>query len=628
MAKTKTAQGILSVTKQGYGFVAVEGEDGDIFIPQEKLNGALHSDVVEISINKTKGEVIKVVKRTLKNVVGTIMKGKHGAFVIPDDPRLGEGFNLIGVTNDLVEKKVVAKLVGDHTAKIEEVLGSEDEVGVDIISIIRSYNLYEEFPKEVEDEAKKVAKPPTEREIERRLDLRDKTVITIDPFDAKDLDDAISLEKNAEGMWELGVHIADVTHYVKEGSDLDREAYARATSVYFPDRVIPMLPKVLSNDVCSLNPNVDRLTLSVIMTIDPLGAVIERKITESIININQRFSYEEVQTILDDNLLSIELRKKHKKLLPLFDEMVALTKVLEKVRRARGEVTFSIPEPKILLDGETGKIRDVVAYPHLLSHRIIESFMILCNEVVAKKMCELEMPFIYRTHEKPDPMKVATFVDMLTPFKVEHRLTSAGATGFDYMHLIENLDENLKPIISQMALRSMQKAKYSEKNTGHFGLGASFYSHFTSPIRRYPDLVIHRIIKMMINRELSSHKLEELRDFVKEASIHSTKMEIQATEAEREVENLKRAQYMRDRIGEKFHGTISGIKDFGVFVYLPNTVEGLVRIENMPSDSYRFDEKQGLLIGKRRTFKMGDKLDVIVSSVNMQQRKVEFACPN
>ena len=627
MAKATKVIGKLECTAKGYGFVE------DIFIPAEKLKGALHTDLVEIEVTygvtglaKARGAVTRIIERTLERIVGEVVMGKHGAFLVPDDDRLGtQGFNVLNPSNEFLNKKVVGKLVGDDGVKIIEVLGNDDDLGVDITSIIRSYNLYEEFPKAVEDEAKSVATAPSAKEIVRRLDLREKFVITIDPSDAKDLDDAISLEKTTDGMWELGVHIADVSHYVKHGSALDTESYKRATSVYFPDRVIPMLPRILSNDICSLNPNVDRLTLSCIMTIDPNGSVTKTLLTESIININKRFSYDEIQALIDAPNSKKTPSKRSKSVLNLLQNATKLTKILEKNREKRGEVVFDVPEPKIILCPETGKITDVIAYPRNMSHRIIESFMVLANEAVAKKMHELSLPFIYRTHEKPDPVKVQQLIDTLSPFKIQHRLSPGGASGFDYQHLLSNLKDDLKPIIGGLALRSMQKAKYLEKNIGHFGLGATHYCHFTSPIRRYPDLVIHRIVKMMINRELSEFKLATLREFTQAAALHSTKMEIQATEAEREVENLKRAQYMHDRIGEKFQGTISGIRDFGVFVYLPNTCEGLVRLENMPDDTYRYDAKQMILVGKRRTYKMGDKLDIIVSSVNLPRRQIEFA---
>lgn len=627
--------GIIHIKPQGFGFVIVENGE-DIFVARENLNGAFHGDRVDVRVLEKKlarrkeGVVMQVIERRLKNIVGTLMTSKTGSFIIPDDDRLADSFD-IETAKDLSRysnKKVVTKLLDCGRVELVEVLGDEHEVGCDITSIIRAHNLYEEFPKDVEKEALKVAMRPSKEEIERRLDLRKKLVLTIDPHDAKDLDDAIHLEKLESGMWELGVHIADVSHYVAENSLLDKEAFDRGTSIYFPDRVIPMLPKALSNDVCSLNPNSDRLTLSVIMTIDPNGDVVSYKVAESVININQRFSYDEVQALLDEthhSLLTTQLKKKY---LPALLQMAELTNIIEKTRRKRGEVVFDVPEPKIILDETTGKIKDVVAYPHLLSHRIIETFMILCNEIVAKKMFDLEMPFIYRIHEKPDPKKVADFLGTLMPFAVEHRITPEKPSGHAYQSMLDSLDKDLKPIISQLALRSMQKAKYDPKCIGHFGLGAKYYSHFTSPIRRYPDLVIHRIIKMMINRKISTHKMTELHDFVEEASRQSSAREMAAKEVEREVDNLKKAEYMRDKIGNKFSGTISGITDFGVFVYLPeNTVEGLVRLENMPNDYYTFNERQMTMIGRKHTYKMGDKLDVIVAGVNMTRRQIEFACP-
>jgi len=424
---------------------------------------------------------------------------------------------------------------------------------------------------------------------------------------------------------ELGVHIADVSHYVAEGGFLDAEAYKRGTSVYFPGGVLPMLPTQLSNNVCSLLPNVDRLTLSCFMKIDRTGNVIDSRISESVINTTTRFAYNEVQKILDGNAEAI---KTHKKLVPMIMDMAELTKTVEAIRRKRGEVTFDIPEPKILLD-ENGKIADVVVYPHELSHRIIETFMILCNETIAEKANKHAVPFVYRIHEKPDPLKVARLNDMLKPFGIGSIIDDEHPTGRDYQRLIEPLKGDVKRIISQLALRSMQKAKYREECLGHFGLGSKFYCHFTSPIRRYPDLLIHRILKDMIHRRLSSHKIEELNSFVKRASEQSTKTEITATEVEREVDALKCAQYMHERIGEKFEGTISGIAEFGVFIYLPNTVEGLCRIENLPKEGrefWNYSEKNCTMYStNRRTLKMGDKIEVTCIGVNLSRRQIEFS---
>jgi len=623
--------GVIEIKMGGFGFVRVDRGGPDIYVKREDLNGALHGDRVRVTERprrgRLEGEVVEVLERKIVNLVGTLMKSKTGFFIIPDDDKYGDSFDVTHpdkrLRQDNIGKKVVAKININGLVILHEVLGEEDEHGVDVLSIIRAYNLYQEFPKEVEAEAEEVAAQNISEHLERRLDLRKKKIITIDPHDAKDLDDAIHLEKLDDGMWELGVHIADVAHYVRGGTALDKEAYNRATSVYFPDRVLPMLPKVLSNEVCSLNPNEDRLTLSCIMKIDPNGDIVSNKIVESVINIEHKFSYDEVQCLLDGGDCSTK-KKDVTKYLPMLEDMVKLAKIIERQRRARGEVVFDVPEPKIVLDDD-GKIVDVIAYPHLMSHRIIETFMILCNEVVAKKMHDLEMPFIFRTHEKPDPMKVSAFVETLKPFAVQHQINPDNATGNAYQKMLDSLNGDLKHIISQLALRSMQKAKYTDKNIGHFGLGAKYYCHFTSPIRRYPDLVIHRVIKMLINRKISSHKKEELFDFCKDAAIQSSKMEVQATEAEREVDNLKKAQYMADKIGEKFTGTICGLRDFGVFVYLPNTVEGLVRIENMPPDNYTYNERQMTMNGRKRTYKMGDKIDIIVAGVNVARRQIEFS---
>jgi len=617
----------LQMTARGIGFAIVGDGRDDIFIGRDGLNNAVDGDRVLVSMKpnsgrRAEGIVAQILERRVRNIVGTVIQSKTTLFIVPDDERFGQSLEVRLTKNQRNSgggwrsgDKVVARFDEDFRSgrvRIIEGLGSMDKIGVDILSIIRQHNLYEEFPSSVTAEALKVAVMPTAAEIKRRMDLRGKNIITIDPEDAKDLDDGIHLECNADGTYELGVHIADVSHYVVADSELDKEAFKRGTSVYFPDRVLPMLPRDLSNDICSLHPNVDRLALSVIMKISKIGDVIEHKIVESIINVKRRYSYADVQKILD---------AKTDETLKLAGELAV---ALEKKRRARGEVVFDVPEPKIILCEKTGKIKDVIAYPHFLSHRIIESFMVLCNEVVAKQYCDLGAPFVYRIHEKPDPLKVARFVETLKPFVVDHKINPEYPTGHAYSAMLEGLSKEIKPIVSSLALRSMQKAKYLETCIGHFGLGAPYYCHFTSPIRRYPDLVIHRIIKSMINSKLSSHKINELKEFVVLASDQSSKTELAATEAEREVDNLKRAEFMSDKIGERFSGTISGIQDFGVFVYLPNTVEGLIKIDNMPQDKYNFNEKQLVLVGTRRTWRMGDKIDVIVAGVNIARRQVEF----
>lgn len=617
----------LQMTARGIGFAIVGSGADDIFIGRDGLNGAVDGDRVLVSMKpnsgrRAEGIVAQILERRIRNIVGTVIQSKNTVFIVPDDERFGQNLE-VRLTKSQRNSgggfssgdKVVARFDEDFKSgrvHIIEDLGATGKVGVDILSIIRQHNLYEEFTSNVVAEAQKVAIPASEAEIKRRVDLRAKKIVTIDPEDAKDLDDGISLEQNIDGTYELGVHIADVSHYVLPDSELDKEAFKRGTSVYFPDRVLPMLPKQLSNDICSLHPNVDRLALSVIMKISPSGDVLDHKITESIINVKQRYSYAQVQEILDAGT----------------DEMLKtageLTVALEKKRHASGEVVFDVPEPKIILDEKTGKIKDVIAYPHFLSHRIIESFMVLCNEVVAKKYSDLNAPFVYRIHEKPDTLKVARFVEMLKPFAVDHKINPEYPTGHAYSAMLKSLSSEIKPIISSLALRSMKKAKYLETCIGHFGLGAEYYCHFTSPIRRYPDLVIHRIIKLMLNGKLTNQKINELKEFVIDAAEQSSKTELAATEAEREVDNLKRAEFMSDKIGEQFSGTVSGIQDFGVFVYLPNTVEGLIKIDNMPPDKYTFNEKQMLLVGTKHTWRMGDRIDVIVAGVNIARRQVEF----
>lgn len=617
----------LQMTARGIGFAIIGGGADDVFIGRDGLNNAVDGDRILISMKpgnnkRPEAVVVEILERRVRNIVGTVVQSKTMVFIVPDDERFGQSLEVRLTKNQKGSgggfrsgDKVVARF--DENFKsgrvyITETLGAADKVGVDILSIIRQHNLYEEFPSSVVAEGRKVAVVPSAAEIKRRVDLRGKNIITIDPEDAKDLDDGIHLEHSTDGTYELGVHIADVSHYVLPGSELDQEAYKRGTSVYFPDRVLPMLPRELSNGICSLHPNVDRLALSVLMKITPSGDVVEHKIVESIINVKRRYNYNEVQKILDAGTDAA---------LKMAGELAVS---LEKKRRARGEVVFDVPEPKIILDEKTGRIKDVIAYPHHLSHRIIESFMVLCNEVVAKKYCELNVPFVYRIHEKPDPIKVARFVETLKPFNVDHKINPEYATGYAYSAMLETLSKEMRPIVSTLALRSMQKAKYLETCVGHFGLGATYYCHFTSPIRRYPDLVIHRIIKWMINGKLNSNKINELKEFVIDASEQSSKTELAAAEAEREVDNLKRAEFMSDKIGERFSGTVSGIQDFGVFVYLPNTVEGLIKIDNMPQDKYNFNEKQMILVGTKRTWRIGDKIDVIVAGVNIPRRQVEF----
>lgn len=557
--------GELSLTLKGFGFVSVQNRDEDIFIAKENLNGAVDGDIVEIRFRKKKK------------------------------------------FNSKPEAEIIHIL--SHNAK-----------NVDLASIMKKYNLSADFPSAVISEAQKVANLKFEDCMDNRLDLRDTTIITIDPADARDLDDAVSLEENPDGTLTLGVHIADVSQYVTEGSELDKEAYRRGTSVYFPDRVIPMLPPQLSNGICSLNPNEPRLTLSVLMTLDKFYNIIGYKIKKTLIQTTTRFSYDEVQDILDG--------KKHKHR-DLIMKMSEIAQKHEHERRLRGEVAFQVPEPKIVLD-ENGQIASVYSQPHNLSHRIIETFMIMTNEVIAEHFNKLNLPFVYRIHEKPDPLKVVRFLNTLTPFEVKHNIDFENPDGHAYQAMLDGIkDDNVRTIVSMLALRSMQKAKYDHNCVGHFGLGSTYYCHFTSPIRRYPDLLIHRIIKMFLDSKLNGPKIEQLTDFVKEASVQCSQTELDSVEAEREVDNMKRAEYMQAHLGETFEGVVNGITDFGIFVYIPaNTAEGLVRIENLPADNYVFNENTMQLIGKKSKIRMGDPIVVTVIGVNLRKSKIEFSANN
>lgn len=553
--------GELSVTLKGFGFVDIPNQESDIFIAKDNLNGAVDGDVVEIRFRKKK-------------------------------------FN------------------GHPEAEVVHVISHNARV-LDMDAIMKKYNLMQDFPSAVIAEAQKVVNMKVEDCLANRHDFRDLPIITIDPADARDLDDAISLVENSDGTMTLGVHIADVSEYVTEGSELDKEAYRRGTSVYFPDRVIPMLPKQLSNGICSLNPDEPRLTLSVLMTLDKFYNVIDYKIKKSVIKSVTRFSYDEVQAILDG------AKHPHSAMLLKMSE---IAKKHEQNRLDRGAINFQVPEPKILLD-ENGQIASVYSQPHNLSHRMIETFMIMANETVAEHFNHLNLPFVYRIHEKPDPLKVIRFLNTLTPFEIKQKIDFEHPDGHHYQQMLDGIDdENIKIIVSQLALRSMQKAKYAPNCVGHFGLGSTYYCHFTSPIRRYPDLLIHRIIKMFLDSKLNSHKIEELKAFVEEASEQCSQTEINSVEAEREVDNLKRAEYMNNHLGETFAGVVNGITDFGVFVYIPaNTAEGLVRIDNLPPDNYTFNESTMQMIGKKSKIRMGDPMMVTVIGVNLRRAKIEFS---
>ncbi|SEG08108.1 RNAse R [Caloramator fervidus] len=631
--------GKLQGHPKGYGFVIPEDPNlMDVFVAAENINGAMHNDKVAVRIIKSatkektaEGEIIKILKRANTKIVGTFEKNKYFGFVVPDDKRIYQDIfisksNINGAKNG---DKVVVEVTKwpekrrNPEGKIVEVLGNKNKPGIDILAIIKKYNLPEEFPKEVEEYANSIPDEIPEKEIARRRDLRNLKIVTIDGEDAKDLDDAVSIERLPDGRFKLGVHIADVTYYVKEKSPLDKEAFKRGTSVYLVDRVIPMLPKKLSNGVCSLNPRVDRLTLSCVMTIDQNGKVVDYEIFESVIRTCERMTYTDVTKILRDK--DEELIKRYEYLYEDFKAMEELCNILNRKRMQRGALDFDFEECKIILD-DRGRPIEVKPYERDIANRIIEEFMIVCNETIAEHMFWTGIPFVYRIHEDPDHEKIMHFNEFV------HNLGYKVKFAKDiHPKMLQEVLESAKgkkeqPIIDMLLLRSLKQARYSPDCTGHFGLASKYYCHFTSPIRRYPDLIIHRIIKEHLKGKIDENRIEKLRTIVEKAAKQSSEMERLADEAERETEDLKKAEYMAERIGEVYTGIISSVTHFGMFVELPNTIEGLVHINNMNDDYYIFDENLYALVGRetRKIYRLGDEVKVKVYKVDVDNRNIDF----
>jgi ribonuclease R len=624
--------------EKGFGFVEPDKKNmNDIFVPLDYTKGAMHKDRVVVKIikkemnsKKPEGEIVKIVERHNITIVGTFEKVKDFGFVIPDDKKIFYDFYVHKgyINNARNGQKVVCEVTKwpsarrNPEAKVVEILGNQNELQTDIKGIIKLHDLEEDFPESVYMQIKNVPSSVNEELIKKRVDLRGLNIVTIDGEDAKDLDDAVSIEKLNNGNYKLGVHIADVSHYVKEQSALDKEAFNRATSVYFPDKVIPMLPKELSNGICSLNPNIERLTLSVFMEIDNNGKVIDHVIFESVIKTKARMTYKEVTEILNGD---IKLSEKYKELVPDFLLMKELSLLLSKKRFERGSIDFDFPETKILLDKD-GMPIDVIKYELTISNKIIEEFMLVCNETVAEHMFWAAVPFVYRVHEEPNPEKIKKFILLLNNLGY----TLKGSENIhpkELQKLLETIKGSKEErIISTVMLRSLMKARYSDENLGHFGLAANYYCHFTSPIRRYPDLVIHRIIKEHIKKGIEEKREEYLSKYVYNASVQSSQQEINAQEAERDVEDLLKVVYMKDKVGKEFKGIISGVTHFGFFVELDNTIEGLVRVESLEDDYYVFDEEHYRLTGENnnKVYKIGDKVKIVVVKANTSVRKIDF----
>ncbi len=639
--------GRIQGNSKGYGFFIPDNrEQDDVFIPPERMNSAMHGDKVLIKLLGRKspeglsreGEVINILERANKTIVGTFEREKNFGFVIPDDPRIS---NDVFVPKDGMGKaqtgyKVVVEVTRwpkrrrNPEGCIIEILGHKDDTGTDILSIIRQFQLPEDFPKRVLNEAKSIPQRVDERQIRDRLDIRNMSLFTIDGEDAKDFDDAVSIEMLPNGNYRLGVHIADVTYYVRENSPIDKEAYRRGTSIYLVDRVIPMLPKELSNGICSLNPNEDRLAITVFMEIDHLGQVVDYTIHESIIRSKARMIYDDVTQLLEaEDLKNVDsdIVEYYAPFLEELKLMEELCKILRRRRHDRGSIDFDIDETKIVLDD---KGRPIAIEPEKrgISNRIIEEFMIVCNETIAEYIHWSDMPFIYRIHEDPDSEKVEAFNEFIYNFGYHLK----GGRGEQihpkmFQELLVEIDGRREErIISDVMLRSMQKAIYSPNNVGHFGLASEFYCHFTSPIRRYPDLMIHRIIKAFINGQLNGKEIKILEAKLPEISEHSSKQERVAEEAERETANLKKCEFMLDKIGFEYEGIISGVTNYGLYVELPNMVEGLIRFSTMEDDYYIYDEKHYCAIGEmtRQIYRLGDPINVKVSNVDMYSRNIDF----
>ncbi len=627
---------------KGFGFVEVEGQEEDFFIPSEYTNCAFHQDTVEIELmgkpngKRTEAKVLRVLSHAITQVVGTYQKNKAFGFVVPDDPKL---------TRDIFVSKERSKgAVDGHKVVVEiteypkggrkpegkviEILGHINDPGVDILAIAKAFHLPTQFPEKVLNQAERVAKDVSEADMSGRMDLRHLQMVTIDGEDAKDLDDAVSLTVE-DGMYKLGVHIADVTNYVQETSALDREALKRGTSVYLVDRVIPMLPHALSNGICSLNEDVDRLAVSCLMTIDTKGNVVDHTLCESVIHSNRRMTYTSVQKILVEQ--DEQERANYQELVPMFEQMKELAAVLRTKRHKRGSIDFDFPETKIILD-KKGKPIEIRPYERNVATNLIEEFMLIANETVAEHFFWQETPFVYRTHETPDNEKIQKLVTFIRNFgfglKTSHKEEIHPK---EIQKLLDKISgTEAEAMISRLTLRSMKQAKYTTENTGHFGLACKYYCHFTSPIRRYPDLQIHRIIKEEYRGRLKKEREEHYRNILDQVAQASSVTERRAEEAERETIKLKKAEYMEDKIGESFEGVISGITAWGIYVELPNTVEGLVHVSKIPGDRYYFDELHYEMIGERtgRTFVLGQKVTIVVIDVDKATRTIDFAIPD
>ena len=623
---------------RGFGFLEIPEAEEDIFIPEEGIGTALHGDTVQIVVKKDgkdgkrcEGEVVKVLERGTREVVGTYQQCDGFGFVVTDNQRfLKDVFIPAGKSLTAEDGDKVLAEIKDHgnkrrspEGKIIEILGKPGECGVDVLCVAKSYELPMEFPEKVVKQAERIKETLNEGDFYGREDLRDIIMVTIDGEDAKDLDDAVSLTKD-ENLYHLGVHIADVSNYVQYNSALDKEALKRGTSVYLADRVIPMLPKKLSNGICSLNAGEDRLALSCLMDIDKKGRIVSHRIVESVIHVKERMSYTNVKKILlhEDE----ELAKRYEELLPMFFQMKELSELLRNRRKKRGAIDFDFPESKLVLD-ERGKVIDIYPYEQNIATRLIEDFMLAANETVAEEYCMLGLPFVYRTHENPDMEKMETVLEMVHQAGIKVKKGKETISPKEVQKILKELEGmECEPFFARLILRSMKQAKYTVEDTGHFGLAAKYYCHFTSPIRRYPDLQIHRIIKETLRGKMTEAKIQHYKGILEEVARQSSAMERRAEEVERETIKMKKAEYMKQHIGEAFEGTVSGVTEWGFYVELDNTVEGLVHVNSLTDDYYTFDKDRYCLVGDMtgRAYRMGQRVKVWVENADENTKTVDF----
>lgn len=637
-AETFALVGVFSGHSRGFGFVAIEGREEDVFIPADKTGGALHGDKVQIVIDserrggRPEGTVVRILEHANETLVGTYQKGKGYGFVVPDNQKISKDiFIPQGCDQGAVSgHKVMVKIkdFGEKKGKkpegvITEILGHIHDPGVDILSIVRAYDLPEEFPGAVKTQLKQIPDEVTKDSWAGRKDLRDLPTVTIDGEEAKDLDDAISIERAGEGYL-LGVHIADVSHYVQEHTPLDEEALKRGTSVYLVDRVIPMLPHQLSNGICSLNEGEDRLALSCLMEIDSQGNVTGHEIAETVIRSDRRMTYTAVNAIVTDH--DPQVTAEYAEFAEMFLLMKELADILRKKRHARGSIDFDFPESKIVLD-EKGKPLEIKAYERNAATRIIEDFMLLANETVAEDYFWQELPFLYRTHDKPDEDRMKRLGTFINNFGYVLRMPGGQVYPKEIQKLLDKVEGTPEELlISRLTLRSMKQAKYTIENTGHFGLAARYYTHFTSPIRRYPDLQIHRIMKEALHGGLTGKRISHYEKILPKVAVQTSALERRADEAERETDKLKKVQYMEQFIGQEFEGVISGVTSWGFYVELPNTVEGLVHISELRDDYYVFLEERYELCGEMtgKTYKLGQTIRVQVTGCDRFSKTIDF----